>query len=164
MPRKLNEAAEKLIKDSEGLALFPYLDSAGLATIGVGHLIIDGGRKLEGAKGMARARELYPNGITYEQAIALFEQDIAPRLAFIEGVITHPVNDNQFGALFSLMFNVGAGAFAKSTLLKYVNAGQFDEAAGQFEKWCRAGGKFVPGLLERRKREKALFLTPTGDA
>ena len=65
------------------------------------------------------------------------------------------LNQNQFDALVSLVFNIGTGAFARSTLLKRLNVGDYNGAAEAFLMWRNAGGK--PILLNRRKREKALF-------
>jgi GH24 family phage-related lysozyme (muramidase) len=68
------------------------------------------------------------------------------------------LRQNQFDALVSFVFNLGAGNFAGSTLLKMVNASDFNNAAGQFIRWNRAGGKVLTGLTRRREAEAALFL------
>ena len=69
------------------------------------------------------------------------------------------VTQSQFDAMVSLAYNIGAGAFLKSTLLKKVNAGDFAGAGEQFLRWNKAGGKEVLGLTKRREREKQLFLS-----
>ena len=68
------------------------------------------------------------------------------------------MNQNQFDALVSLAYNIGTGAFNKSTLVKKLNAGDIRGAADQFDVWINAGGKRMQGLVNRRAREKALYL------
>jgi lysozyme len=70
------------------------------------------------------------------------------------------LNQNQFDALASLIFNIGNAAFNGSTLRKYLVLKDYHAAAGEFEKWDYASGHVVQGLLNRRKAERALFLTP----
>lgn len=70
------------------------------------------------------------------------------------------LNQNQFDALVSLIFNIGAPAFRNSTMHKLLLAKDYAGAADEFLKWDHAGGKVVQGLLNRRKSERALFLTP----
>jgi len=67
------------------------------------------------------------------------------------------LQQNEFDALVDFVFNLGRGAFAGSTLLKNLNAGQFDAAATQFDLWDHAGGQVVAGLLRRRQAEQAMF-------
>ena len=69
------------------------------------------------------------------------------------------LNQNQFDALVSLTYNIGIGAFSKSTLLKKLNAGDYKGTSNQFDVWVNAGGKRLDGLVKRRAKEKALFLT-----
>lgn len=68
-----------------------------------------------------------------------------------------PLSDQQYSALTSFAYNVGPGAFEKSTMLKKINSGDFEGAAGEFGKWIYAGGKPVEGLARRRAAEQALF-------
>ena len=68
------------------------------------------------------------------------------------------VSQNQFDALASFVYNVGETAFKDSTLLRKLNAGDFQGAGAQFDVWVNAGGKKVQGLVNRRAKEKALFL------
>ena len=69
------------------------------------------------------------------------------------------VSQNQFDAMVSLAYNIGVGAFSKSTLLKKVNAGDLAGAGEEFLRWNKASGKEVSGLTKRREREKQLFLS-----
>lgn len=71
--------------------------------------------------------------------------------------VTVALNQNQFDALVSLTYNIGTGAFASSTLLKKLNAGDYKGAAAQFDVWNKAGGKRMQGLVNRRSTERKLF-------
>ena len=77
--------------------------------------------------------------------------------AAINGRVTVPLTQPQFDALVSFVFNVGAGAFRKSTLLKKLNAGDYAEATAEFPRWVKGGGKTLPGLVVRRAAEMLLF-------
>ena len=68
------------------------------------------------------------------------------------------MNDNQFAALVSFVFNCGIGNFKRSTLLRRVNAGDFAGAAREFPRWNKAGGQVLKGLTLRREAEAALFM------
>lgn len=69
----------------------------------------------------------------------------------------NPTTQAQFDACLSLAYNIGAGAFAKSTLLKKHNAGDYDGAAQQFMLWNKSGGKVVTGLTARRQAEQRMY-------
>lgn len=75
----------------------------------------------------------------------------------VNDAVTVLIDQNQFDALVSLAYNIGSGAFAKSTLLKKLNAGDYKGAADQFDVWVNAGGKRMQGLVNRRAREEAVF-------
>ena len=68
------------------------------------------------------------------------------------------ISDNQFSALVSFTFNVGAGALQRSTLRMKLNRGEYQNAAGEFPKWRMAGGRVLAGLVRRRAAERALFM------
>ena len=68
-----------------------------------------------------------------------------------------PLAQHQFDALVSFVFNLGAGAFAESTLLRELNAGRYDAVPLQLDRWVKAGGKTLEGLVRRRKAEGVLF-------
>jgi lysozyme len=149
MTREINEAGLDLIKDFEGCRLTPYRDSAGFLTVGIGHKI--------------RPGEHYTT-ITMQQAYDLLEADLESARASVERLVKVPLINNQFAALVSFTFNLGAGALSQSTLLKLVNAGQFARAADEFVKWNKARVDGVlqplPGLTRRREAEAQLFITP----
>lgn len=168
MARTLTPAVE-IIRAFEGLedgdprtaTLDPYLCPAGYWTIGWGHVVRDAkGRMLKGAGAAARARAIYPSGITIEVARVLLDDDIRALLPAVEAAISVPVNDHQFCALVSFVFNVGIGAFLRSSLVRKLNAGDHAGVPKELMRWVRAGGKVLAGLKRRRAAEARLWLTP----
>ena len=77
----------------------------------------------------------------------------------VNSSVKAPLNQNQFDALVSLAYNIGSSAFKSSTLVKKLNASDYQGAADQFNVWVNAGGKRMQGLVNRRDREKLLFLS-----
>ena len=132
-----------LIKHYEGLRLTAYQDSVGIWTIGYGSTagII---------KGMV---------ITEAKAEAFLQQDLETSEQAVSKLVTVPLDQNEFDALVSFVFNLGQGALAKSTLLKKLNALDRSGAASEFLKWNRAGNKPLRGLTIRRESERRLFLS-----
>ena len=96
--------------------------------------------------------------ITQEQAEELLMQDTQKAAAAVNAKVTGDITQEEFDALVDFVFNVGAGNFAASTLLKKVNAGDFQGASHEFEKWDMAAGKHMAGLLRRRQAEELEFL------
>lgn len=144
-----NEALE-LIKKSEGLRLYAYIDAVGVWTIGYGHTSAAGEPKV--TKGMR---------ISKEEAESILIDDL--KRVYIPAVsrnVKVPLNPNQFGALVSFTYNLGEGNLQKSTLLKKLNKGDYKGAAAEFPKWVKGGGKTLPGLVTRRKAERKLFEKP----
>ena len=133
----------ELIKESEGLRLVAYLPTPDdVWTIGYGHT--------KTAKpGMK---------ITHAEAEALLLQDLAWVEAAIDMYVQVPLNQNQYDALASFTYNLGATALRKSTLLRLLNAGDYDGAADQLPRWNKQKGKVLNGLTKRRQKERALFL------
>lgn len=161
--------AFEIIRSFEGIEdgdprtanLDPYLCPAGYWTIGYGHVVRDAyGRMLRGKQWKDLAFATYPNGITLEDAGALLRDDIAAIIPSLEAIIQVPLNDNQFCALVSLAFNIGVGAFWKSTMLKKLNAGDYGAVPKELMRWVRANGKTLAGLKRRREAEAQLWLTP----
>ena len=99
-------------------------------------------------------------GMTITEAAAeeLLRKDLAEFEAAVSEAVQVSLNDNQFSALVSFSFNLGADSLFESTLLKLVNQGDFQGAADQFLRWNKAGGQELPGLTRRRQAERALFL------
>ena len=130
------------IKGWEGFRSYVYLDSAGKPTIGYGHLI--------------KPYESFTT-ITEAEAARLLAKDVSTAENAVNAAVTVPLTQNQFDALVSFVYNVGAGAFSRSTMLKKLNQGDYFEAQKQFTRWVYAGGKVVPGLANRRLAESRLF-------
>ena len=86
-------------------------------------------------------------------------QDTKKAAATVNAKVTSDITQEEFDALVDFVFNVGAGNFAASTLLKKVNAGDIHGAAAEFEKWDMAAGKHMAGLLKRRHAEAEEFLS-----
>jgi lysozyme len=133
-----------LTEQFEGRRLEAYQDSVGVWTIGYGHTGPDVHAGLS---------------ITQEQAGALLLQDVGTAVATVNRLVTVPLTQNQFDALVDFVFNLGSGNFARSTLLRELNAGNTAAAAAQFLVWNRAGGVVLPGLTRRRQAEAELFET-----
>lgn len=138
-----------LIKQFEGLELDAYRDIAGIWTIGYGHT----GPEVE--PGMR---------ISERDAEELLKGDLRPREDAVERQVRVPLNQNEFDALISFVYNVGAGAFGKSTARRRLNGGDRVGAAEALTWFNKAtiGGvlREVTGLTRRRAAERALFLSP----
>ena len=141
---KASENGLALIRSFEGLRLNAYKCLAGVVTIGYGT-----------TKGVKMG-----DSVTKAEAESMLCDDVQRFVDHIEALVTVPLNQNHIDALASFVYNVGPTAFAKSTLLKYLNAGLYKDAAGQFLRWNRAANNVVAGLTRRRVAEKALFETP----
>ena len=136
-----------LICGFEGKRLAAYDDGVGVWTIGFGTTV-------------------YPNGIkvmkgdtcTEAQAKTYMAHDLKKFEATVNKAVTVQLNQNQFDALLSLAYNIGTNAFSKSTLVKKLNANDIRGAADQFDVWVNAGGKRMQGLVNRRAKEKEVFL------
>lgn len=148
MARSTNKAGLNLIKDFEGLRLKPYLCSAGVPTIGYGSTYYENGAKVS----------LKDKEITEERAEELLAFHLREHERHVDTLTKSAISDNQFAALVSFCYNVGPGSLKKSTLLKLVNENKFDDAAEQFLRWNKAGGKELAGLTRRRQAERSLFL------
>jgi len=169
--REVGLRGRNLIKGFEGIEdgdpstvnLDPYMDPVGIWTIGWGHAIWVGGRTngrfLRHKEDRNEARALYPDGITMEQAEALLTTDLMEACRDVEAATRGIVlSDNQFDALVSFVFNVGATNFRRSTLLRLMEEGNVEGAAGQFSRWIYSKGRKPPGLAVRRQKEQSLFL------
>jgi len=141
----INAAGIALIKQFEGCRLTPYADLAGVLTVGWGHTGDD-----------------VKAGVPWSQkkADAVFINDVAQRVPAVLAACKVEPNENQLAAMVSLAYNIGLGAFKKSTVLRLHNAGNFVGAANAFTMWNKAGGVVRAGLTRRRAAEMALYLTP----
>jgi GH24 family phage-related lysozyme (muramidase) len=145
-PQSTGAGGLALIKSFEGLRLEKYKDAVGKWTIGYGHLILPD--------------EKFPHAITEAEAEALLRTDLLMTERGVHKAVTVALNQNQFDALVAFTFNLGAGNLQSSTLLKLLNQGEYAQAADQFLRWNKAGGKVLAGLTRRREAERALFLKP----
>ncbi|MGB4191945.1 MAG: lysozyme [Rickettsiales bacterium] len=143
--RRITSNGLQLIKRFEGFSSTIYLDVADLPTIGYGHLI------------KPHEKHLYKNGITETEAIALLKQDIALAEHAVIRLINVPLNNNQFDALVSFTFNLGAGTLQRSTLRAKLNKQEYWAAPREFMRWIYAEGQKVPGLIIRRMAEVELY-------
>ena len=98
--------------------------------------------------------------ITEAEGEKLLRKELNSHEDAVERLVTVEINQSMFDALVLLTFNIGIGAFTKSTLLKLLNQGKYDQAAAQFARWNKGGGRVLAGLVTRRKAEAALFMEP----
>ena len=146
---KTSQDGIELLKRFEGLELESYPDIAGIWTIGYGHT---------GSEVAADQK------LTEQEAIDLLRKDLVPREKAINDLVRVPLNQYQFDALVSFVYNIGIGAFKRSTAMRLLNKGDYEDAAAAMLMFDKAtvNGVFGPvtGLTNRRKAEKALFLKP----
>lgn len=132
-----------LIKEFEGLRLKAYRCPAGVATIGYGW-----------TKGV-RMGDVW----TVQKAEEMLVEGVKPYAATVAKAIGKtPTTQNEFDSMVSFCYNVGEGAFRKSSVLRYHVRGQKKFAAEAFMKWVKGGGRTLPGLVRRRRSERALYL------
>lgn len=143
---KISNNGIDFLKRQEGEKLSAYKDTRGIPTIGVGHTGLVDGKPV--AMGMTISKEKSSDLLRFD----LQWTERAINSANVE------LNQNQYDALCSLVFNIGASAFNGSTLLRKLKAGDYTGAADQLLAWKRAGSD-PDILLPRRQRERALFLS-----
>lgn len=147
---KTGERGLALIKEFEGCKLSAYQCPAGIWTIGIGSTHYGDGTPV------TKNRTLP----TEKAAIALLAATIGQYEKAVNAMGVE-LTQNEFDALVCLCYNIGAGNFLKSTLVKMLKAGDDKaEIAQQFLRWDKAGGKPLAGLTRRRNAEAELFLTP----
>ena len=138
------------IKAWEKLSLLAYKDAVGVLTIGYGHAILPG--------------ETFALPFTEQDAEELLARDLKRFVEAVNTFVKVSLSQHELDALVSFAFNVGVGAFRKSTLLKKLNAGDHTGAAPEFNKWIYGDGRILPGLVSRRRAERRIFLTGIYDA
>lgn len=149
--KSVSDNGIRLIQEFEGLRLASYLCSAGVPTIGYGATFYADGTKVK-----------LKETITRDEANKLLKDTLKGFEGSVIGLLNKTkVNQNQFDALVSFTFNLGAGNLAKSQLLRFIKANPNDpKIAAEFAKWNRAGGEVSTGLVRRRKKEAQLYFTP----
>lgn len=137
-----------LTEKFEGCKLTAYQDSGGVWTNGYGntHGVVPG------------------STITQQQAAADLSANIQNSVNDVNQLVTVQLTQGEFDALVDFDFNLGRGNLATSTLLSRLNAGDFTEAAAQFDRWDRCDGTVLAGLLRRRQAETAEFTGNTDAA
>ena len=140
---EFSEKGFDLLKRSEGLRLHVYKDAAGLPTIGYGH-------KLQ--KPLS-----FPNDITEGEADQILACDVDDAEAAVQRLVKVPLTQGQFDALVDFTINLGAGRLAGSSLLRFLNAGNYSEAAAQLLLWDHVGAVELSALKARRKAEYELW-------
>ena len=143
---RLSDVGVKFIEQWEGLKLKAYRDSKGLPTIGIGTTRYPDGRKVQ-----------MGDTCTVAQAREWFKYDVARFEKHINQIIRVPLRQNQFDALVSLVYNIGEEGFAGGTVDDKINSGNITAALDTWKKYINSGGKVVPGLINRRNAEVALF-------
>lgn len=153
---KISANGIRFIKAREGNQAKMYKDSAGLPTIGVGHLLTQS-ELTSGKITIAGKTVLWRNGLTDKQITALLDQDLDKHELAVSLNVKVKLTQNQFDALVSFSFNVGTGAFLGSNLLKQLNAGHYEQVPIQLKRWVYSGGEIVAGLATRRELEGKLW-------
>jgi lysozyme len=176
-PHTIGPQGLGIIRHYEKLRLTPYLCPANKLTIGWGHVLLPKfDAKWVGTtpENLARiiaecererllTKEAKQLRISPATADNLLERDTSQTALFLRSVTPVALNQNQFDALVSFIFNIGQGAYAESTLRKKLRAGNYDGAAAELLRWVYGTVDkkkvVLPGLVARRKAERALFLT-----
>jgi len=143
-----SEKGIALIKQFEGCKLTAYQDSVGVWTIGYGWTQPVDGKPIRA--GMT---------IKQETAERLLKTGLVSYESDVSRLVKVGLTQEQFDALVSFTYNLGARSLSTSTLLRKLNAGDYAGAADEFLRWNKAGGKVLNGLTRRREAERALFLS-----
>jgi lysozyme len=146
---KVSDKLIKMLRHHEGVRSKPYRCPAGLWTVGVGHLIGDGKSLPESWNKTFTTEEI--DGIL-KRDLRRFELGVSKMLPNV------PLRQCEFDCIISFAFNLGLGTFQRSTLRQALLRGDKEAAMESLMKYCRAGGKVLRGLENRRKDERAMFL------
>lgn len=146
---QLSSNGFRLLGELEGIVLKPYRDSVGIPTIGIGSTYYEDGTKVRMAD----------KPITTERAIQLAKNVVKSFEQQVNKSILLPMTQNQFDAMVLLCYNIGKSGFARSSVVRHFNLGNIQRAADSFLLWNKAGGRVVQGLVNRRNKERSLFLS-----
>ena len=138
---KISQEGVALIKKFEGCELEAYQDAVGVWTIGYGH-----------TKNVQEGQK-----ISEEEAESMLTHELMEYCKYVEDAVEVPLHQNQFDALVSWTYNLGPSNLNKSTMLKVLNRGHYEEVPAQICRWNKAGGKVLEGLTRRRNAESLLF-------
>jgi len=146
---KASNVCIQLLKHHEGVRYKPYRCPAGLWTVGVGHLIGDG-------KFLPRE---WDKTFTQDEVNGILKSDLRRFELGISKMLPNvPLRQQEFDAILSFCFNLGLGCFQRSTIRQALLRGDKEQAMESLVKYCRAGGKILKGLQNRRLDEKRLFV------
>ena len=146
--RMSKEGIDALLKKFEGCKLSSYRCPANVWTIGYGHT---------SAAGVPEVKDGMK--ITQKQADDILFDDLVKYETAVCGMVKQPLTQHQFDVLVDFAYNAGVGALQKSTLLKKVNAAQFDDVPAELAKWTKGGGKVLPGLVRRCQARSAWWVS-----
>jgi len=138
--------AASFITNFEGTRTEAYLDPVGIPTICTGH-----------TEGVVMGQVYSLN-----ECAAMLKSDVETAMASVLALARVPLNEHELAAYTSFVYNVGHGNFARSTLLKKLNAGDREGACNELPRWNKAKGRVLAGLVKRRAAERALCLAPVG--
>ena len=149
-----------MIKHHEGVRFKPYRCPARLFTIGVGHVLYpDQGRLPLDQRDAFQLKAKDNRTFSKAEVDGLLNTDLIRFEVGVARLFPMVLTQNQNDALVSFAFNLGLGGLQRSTLRSKVLRGETQEAADEFLKFTRGGGKILPGLVKRRNDERALFLS-----
>ena len=137
----ISQEGVDLVKKFEGCKLEAYQCAAGVWTIGYGS-----------TKGVKEGDTL-----TQKEADNLLLHEMQEYESYIKELVKVPLKQNQFDALVSWVFNLGPANLKASTMLKFLNAGDYHLIPSQIKRWNKAGGKVLEGLIRRREAEALMF-------
>ncbi len=146
---KVSDKLIKLLRHHEGVRNKPYQCPAGLWTVGVGHLIGDG-KTLPAS---------WNKTFTNEEIDAILKRDLNRFELGVHKMLPNVLlRQHEFDSIVSFCFNLGLGCFQRSTIRQALLRGDKEAAMESLVKYCKAGGKILKGLQNRRLDERKLFL------
>ena len=156
----VSDKAITTIKHHEGVRNKPYRCPARLWTIGVGHVMYPDQAKLPlDKRDSVMLKPEDDRQFTQEEVDGILRHDLDRFERGVERFCPSNLSQGQFDALVSFSFNLGLGTLQRSTLRQKLLRGDTEGAAEEFLKYCMAGGKILKGLQNRRRDERALFLS-----
>ena len=144
--RHITKQGLNLIKGFEKFVPHLYICPAGYPTIGYGHVVI------------RFKRSAFKDAINEEKALEILTIDVRVAERAVLALVDVPLTDGEFNALVSFTFNVGSGAFQRSTLRQKVNREEHTEVPQEFNRWVFAGGRRLKGLVTRRALEAKIYM------
>ena len=138
---KISEDGLELIKKFEGCETTAYQDSVGVWTIGFGH-----------TKGVEEGQTC-----SIEDAESMLADEMDEYEGYINDMVKVDLQQHEFDALVAWVYNLGPTNLGESTMLKVLNGGQFDRVPDEMNRWTRAGGEILEGLVRRRQAESLMF-------